>query len=99
MLFLLARICRHFLLPYLNLLSLFFFLQFPAQLHHHRSAWHVVVPSFVQVALTLTQVILYYDYALTFVDEVDRFWNSGAISWGSFFFYLNRYLSLLDMFL
>lgn len=40
-------------------------------------------------------VILYYDYALTFVDEVDRFWASRSISWASLLFYLNRYLSLL----
>jgi hypothetical protein len=39
-------------------------------------------------------VILYYEYALTFSMEVERFWAQ-RFSWASFFFYLNRYLSLL----
>ncbi|KAG6871731.1 hypothetical protein C0993_002817, partial [Termitomyces sp. T159_Od127] len=38
--------------------------------------------------------ILYYDYALTLSTEVERFWSSESFSWGSAFFYLNRYLAL-----
>ncbi|KAM5533390.1 hypothetical protein V8D89_012940 [Ganoderma adspersum] len=37
--------------------------------------------------------ILYYDYALTFGMEVDRFWKRGS-SFASFVFYFNRYLVL-----
>jgi len=40
-------------------------------------------------------VVLYYDYALTFSMEVQRFWTQRTFSWALFFFYLNRYLSLL----
>lgn len=42
----------------------------------------------------LLQAILYYDYALTLSTEVERFWSSPSFSWGSTFFYLNRYLAL-----
>ncbi|KAJ6614773.1 hypothetical protein B0H10DRAFT_2043999 [Mycena sp. CBHHK59/15] len=37
--------------------------------------------------------ILLYDYVLTLDQEVARFWCKG-LTWGSFFFYLNRYTSL-----
>jgi len=40
-------------------------------------------------------VVLYYDYVLTFSMEVQRFWPQRGFSWAVFFFYLNRYLSLL----
>ncbi|KAF8063379.1 hypothetical protein FPV67DRAFT_240302 [Lyophyllum atratum] len=39
-------------------------------------------------------VILYYDYTITLPAEVERFWSSRTLSWGSGFFYANRYLSL-----
>lgn len=37
--------------------------------------------------------ILYYDYALTFSVEVDRFWK-GRLSFATLIFYFNRYLVL-----
>ncbi|TFK49497.1 hypothetical protein OE88DRAFT_1663120 [Heliocybe sulcata] len=37
--------------------------------------------------------ILYYDYALTFRIEIDRFWIP-RFTWASFLFYLNRYLGI-----
>ncbi|KZP23492.1 hypothetical protein FIBSPDRAFT_952013 [Athelia psychrophila] len=40
-------------------------------------------------------VILYYDYSLTFADEVERFWNRNNFTWTSLFFFINRYLVLL----
>ncbi|OCH84210.1 hypothetical protein OBBRIDRAFT_839875 [Obba rivulosa] len=40
-------------------------------------------------------VVLYYDYCLTFHDEVERFWKGFAFSWGSALFFINRYFSLL----
>lgn len=40
-------------------------------------------------------VILYYDYSLTFADEVARFWNRKNFTWASFLFFVNRYLVLL----
>ncbi|KZP23491.1 hypothetical protein FIBSPDRAFT_1042930 [Athelia psychrophila] len=40
-------------------------------------------------------VILYYDYSLTFADEVERFWNRNNFTWASTFFFINRYLVLL----
>lgn len=40
-------------------------------------------------------VILYYDYLLTVPAEVERFWSSKSFTWTCFFFYLNRYLSVL----
>ncbi|KAF9466478.1 hypothetical protein BDZ94DRAFT_1319363 [Collybia nuda] len=40
-------------------------------------------------------VILYYDYALTLPDEVERFWATRSLTWASSFFYINRYLTLL----
>jgi hypothetical protein len=44
--------------------------------------------------IVMILVILYYEYALTFSMEVERFWPQ-RFSWASCFFYLNRYLSLL----
>lgn len=38
--------------------------------------------------------MLYYDYILTFPMEVERYWSGGR-SWASFFFFLNRYMSVL----
>jgi len=40
-------------------------------------------------------VILYYDYALTLPDEIQRFWATRSITWASAFFYLSRYITLL----
>jgi hypothetical protein len=40
-------------------------------------------------------VIIYYDYLLTLPMEVVRFWSLPDITWVSFFFYINRYLSVL----
>ena len=40
-------------------------------------------------------VILYYDHALTLHMEIQRFWNRGSFKWGTFFFFLNRYLAFL----
>ena len=39
--------------------------------------------------------ILYYDFAITFGQEVERFWSRGfsAVAFG---FFLNRYLSILS---
>ena len=45
---------------------------------------HAVFPS----------AILYFDYSLTFVTEVQRFWTR-HVSMASFVFFLNRYLTLL----
>ncbi|KAI0742654.1 hypothetical protein C8Q80DRAFT_1329230 [Daedaleopsis nitida] len=40
--------------------------------------------------------ILYYDYVLTLPEEVERYWTAAAgRSWASFFFFLNRYMSVL----
>ncbi|KAF8908526.1 hypothetical protein CPB84DRAFT_1766837 [Gymnopilus junonius] len=39
--------------------------------------------------------LLVYDYFLTFVPEVERFWCSGRLNWATGFFYFNRYASLL----
>lgn len=44
---------------------------------------------------SLCQVLLYYEYSLTFADEVERFWNPNNFTWASVFFFLNRYLVLL----
>lgn len=41
------------------------------------------------------EVVLYYDYALTLGDEIERFWNRDAFTWTSLFFFMNRYLVLL----
>ncbi len=40
--------------------------------------------------------MLYYDYMLTLPMEVERYWTgSGGRSWASFFFFLNRHMSVL----
>ncbi|KZP23494.1 hypothetical protein FIBSPDRAFT_952015 [Athelia psychrophila] len=39
--------------------------------------------------------VLYYDYVLTFGDEVERFWNRNNFTWASLFFFMNRYLVVL----
>ncbi|PIL24117.1 hypothetical protein GSI_13869 [Ganoderma sinense ZZ0214-1] len=39
--------------------------------------------------------VLYYDYALTFTDEVNYFWKSASLSVFSTLFVLNRYLGLI----
>jgi len=44
---------------------------------------------------TAAFTILYYDYALTFHLEVNRFWKMRRLTWASSLFYLNRYLSLV----
>lgn len=43
---------------------------------------------------SITQVILFYDYFLTFSDEVERFWNRKNFNWSSFLFLANRYMVL-----
>ena len=48
-------------------------------------------------AFSLTVIwaaILLYDYCLTFAAEVERCWAVRQLSWGLWFFYLNRYLVL-----
>ncbi|KAM5538874.1 hypothetical protein V8D89_007596 [Ganoderma adspersum] len=47
----------------------------------------------VRIASAATFAILYFDYAVTFDAEVERFWKA-RFSSPSFVFYLNRYLSL-----
>ncbi|KAJ7270447.1 hypothetical protein C8J57DRAFT_976682, partial [Mycena rebaudengoi] len=37
--------------------------------------------------------ILLYDYALTLGREVARYWGT-RLTWGSFCFYLNRYIAI-----
>ncbi|CAA7268611.1 unnamed protein product [Cyclocybe aegerita] len=39
--------------------------------------------------------LLVYDYCLTFVAEVERFWSIRGINWASGLFYLNRYMVLV----
>ncbi|PPQ78264.1 hypothetical protein CVT25_011723 [Psilocybe cyanescens] len=38
--------------------------------------------------------LLVLEYCDTFVQEVERFWKVGSLSWASGFFYLNRYMVL-----
>ncbi|OBZ66687.1 hypothetical protein A0H81_13289 [Grifola frondosa] len=47
---------------------------------------------FSLIALTL----LYYDFVLTISMEVERYWSGGR-SWASFFYFVNRYLSVLSI--
>ncbi|RPD60805.1 hypothetical protein L227DRAFT_610899 [Lentinus tigrinus ALCF2SS1-6] len=58
-----------------------------------RSDTQTAVRSLSAIAFAL----LYYDYALTFGAEVERFWRfrMGRPSWGGIGFFLNRYLSVL----
>ncbi|KAJ6631865.1 hypothetical protein B0H10DRAFT_1062 [Mycena sp. CBHHK59/15] len=46
-----------------------------------------------RLLITIPFTILLYDYILTFEREVTRYWGT-RLTWGSFFFYLNRYYSL-----
>lgn len=39
--------------------------------------------------------ILYFDYFLTLPAEVDRYWTGSGWSWASFFFFVNRYMSII----
>ncbi|KAJ3509914.1 hypothetical protein NLJ89_g4963 [Agrocybe chaxingu] len=39
--------------------------------------------------------LLVYEYCLTFVAEVERFWSVRGINWASGLFYLNRYMVLV----
>ncbi|KAK7046529.1 hypothetical protein R3P38DRAFT_3346202 [Favolaschia claudopus] len=41
----------------------------------------------------LAFTVFYYDYLLTFGTEVSRYWGT-RLTWASFLFYLNRYVSL-----
>ncbi|TBU52546.1 hypothetical protein BD310DRAFT_952655 [Dichomitus squalens] len=47
-----------------------------------------------RVAQAISFTILYYDFLLTFPQEVERYWT-GVRSWASFFFFLNRYMSVV----
>lgn len=38
--------------------------------------------------------IALYEYFLTFVSEVERFWTGGSLNWATGLFYANRYLVL-----
>ncbi|KAI0830123.1 hypothetical protein BC628DRAFT_1416450 [Trametes gibbosa] len=60
---------------------------FPAQ---------VVVESNItyRILFSVAFVLLYYDFLLTFRQEVERYWT-GTFSLASFLFFMNRYLSLL----
>ncbi|KAF9461030.1 hypothetical protein BDZ94DRAFT_1299507 [Collybia nuda] len=40
------------------------------------------------------KALLVYEYFLTLTKEVERFWGLQRITWPTFFFYLNRYLTL-----
>ncbi|KAF8876748.1 hypothetical protein BD779DRAFT_1677645 [Infundibulicybe gibba] len=64
----------------------------------------IVAPVTVSIASQLIYVyylslasfaILYYDYALTLQEEIERFWRNKRLTWASFLFYANRYLSVL----
>lgn len=44
--------------------------------------------------LMAVKAILIYEYFLTFVYEVQRFWRVGRLNWASGLFYANRYLAL-----
>jgi len=51
-------------------------------------------PAFSLTTPIIRAAILLYDYCLTFVAEVERYWVVRRLSWGLGFFYLNRYLVL-----
>ena len=38
--------------------------------------------------------ILYFDYLLTLVAEVERVWTSGRLNWAIGLFYVNRYVTI-----
>lgn len=42
----------------------------------------------------LMTALLYYDYALTFTDELALFWRKGVISWAGVLFFTTRYSPL-----
>ncbi|CAK5277908.1 unnamed protein product [Mycena citricolor] len=50
--------------------------------------------STARVLVVIPYTVLVYDYFLTIQLEVSGFWTT-SFTWGSFFFYLNRYSSLL----
>jgi len=52
-------------------------------------------PQSSEIIAVAALTILYYDYILTLLDEIDRYWPPRRLSWASSFFYLNRYLVLL----
>ncbi|RPD76978.1 hypothetical protein L226DRAFT_559154 [Lentinus tigrinus ALCF2SS1-7] len=62
------------------------------------TSWSGAQTDFVVRSLSaIAFALLYYDYALTFGAEVERFWRfrKGRPSWGTIGFFLNRYLSIL----
>ncbi|CAK5267143.1 unnamed protein product [Mycena citricolor] len=50
--------------------------------------------STARILVVIPYTVLVYDYFLTIQLEVSGFWTT-SFTWGSFFFYLNRYSSLL----
>ncbi|TFK65507.1 hypothetical protein BDN72DRAFT_194885 [Pluteus cervinus] len=59
----------------------------PIELQHELDAnYYVTLISFT---------ILVQEYICTFDQEVERYWSGSSFSWASFFFYLNRYVTLL----
>ncbi|PIL26073.1 hypothetical protein GSI_11827 [Ganoderma sinense ZZ0214-1] len=52
------------------------------------------VPGRVLISPRAT-AILYFDFFLTLPAEVDRYWTGNGCSWASFFFFLNRYMSVI----
>ncbi|KAJ7470124.1 hypothetical protein B0H11DRAFT_2237713 [Mycena galericulata] len=46
-----------------------------------------------RILIVVPYTILVYEYLLTLEQEVSRFWGT-RLTWGTFFFYLNRYSSL-----
>ncbi|KAI9068857.1 hypothetical protein FKP32DRAFT_1560931 [Trametes sanguinea] len=47
-----------------------------------------------RILSSLAFAILYYDFVLTIPQEIERFWTR-KLSWPSFLFFLNRYLSVI----
>jgi len=50
----------------------------------------------ILIALILLTAILFYDYALTFGEEIDLFWKRSRRSWPFVLFTFNRYITLLN---
>ncbi|KAI8972586.1 hypothetical protein BD414DRAFT_540227 [Trametes punicea] len=48
-----------------------------------------------RILSSIAFTLLYYDFVLTFRQEVERYW-SGTLSWPSFLFFLNRYMSIMS---
>ncbi|KAI1790905.1 hypothetical protein LXA43DRAFT_890166 [Ganoderma leucocontextum] len=46
------------------------------------------------IVQAISFTILYFDFFLTLPAEVDRYWTGGR-SWASFFFFVNRYMSVI----